>query len=38
MALSSTEAEYVAVGNYCAQILWMKYQIEDYGIKLQTSQ
>ena len=34
-ALSSTEAEYVAASNCCAQVLWMKYQVEDYGIRFQ---
>ena len=32
--MSSTEAEYIAVGSCCAQSLWIKYQLEDYGIKL----
>ena len=32
--MSSTEAEYIAAGSYYAQSLWMKYQLEDYGIKL----
>jgi len=35
VALFSTEAEYVAVESYCAQILSMKHQLEEYGIKLQ---
>ena len=34
IALSSTEVEYVAVGSCCAQILWIKYQLADYGIEL----
>ena len=34
VALSSTEAEYIAAESYCAQSLWIKYQLEDYGIKL----
>ena len=33
VALSIAEAEYVAVGSCCAQILWIKIQLEDYGIK-----
>jgi len=35
VALSSTEAEYVATGSCCAQMLWMKYQLEDYGVRFQ---
>ncbi|GAV80958.1 hypothetical protein CFOL_v3_24417 [Cephalotus follicularis] len=31
IALSTTEAEYIAAGSCCAQILWMKNQLEDYG-------
>ena len=34
VALSSTKVEYVVAGSCCAQILWMKYQVEDYGIIL----
>lgn len=30
--LSTTEAEYVAVGRCCAQIIWMKYQLNDYRV------
>ena len=32
VALSTAEAEYVAAGSCCAQILWIKQQLEDYGI------
>ncbi|XP_073057005.1 secreted RxLR effector protein 161-like [Primulina eburnea] len=32
VALSTTEAEYMAAGSCCAQILWMKYQLLDYGV------
>ena len=32
--MSSTEAEYIAAGSCCAQSLWIKYQLEDYRIKL----
>ena len=32
--MSSTEAEYIAAGSCCAQSLWIKYQLEDYEIKL----
>ena len=30
--LSTIEAEYVAVGSCCAQVLWIKQQLEDYGV------
>ncbi|GKG37580.1 hypothetical protein Tco_0456803, partial [Tanacetum coccineum] len=30
-AISSTEAEYVALSGYCAQVLWMRSQLTDYG-------
>ncbi|KAI3696584.1 hypothetical protein L6452_28974 [Arctium lappa] len=30
VSTSTAEAEYVAAGSYCAQILWMKNQIQDY--------
>jgi len=32
VALSTAEAEYVAVGNCVAQILWMKQTLEDFGL------
>jgi hypothetical protein len=31
IALSMTEAEYVAVGSCCAQLLWMRQPLKDYG-------
>nr|GEU46064.1 retrovirus-related Pol polyprotein from transposon TNT 1-94 [Tanacetum cinerariifolium] len=31
-AISSTEAEYIALSGCCAQILWMQSQISDYGL------
>ena len=34
VALSTAEAEYIAAGSCCAQILWLKQQLHDYGIKL----
>ena len=34
VALSTAEAEYIAAGSCCAQILWIKQQLEDFGIKL----
>ena len=32
VALSTAEAEYVAVGNCVAQVLWMKQTLEDFGV------
>ncbi|GJR65541.1 retrovirus-related pol polyprotein from transposon TNT 1-94 [Tanacetum coccineum] len=32
VAISSTEAEYIAMSGYCAQILWMRSQLTDYGL------
>ncbi|GAV77158.1 hypothetical protein CFOL_v3_20630 [Cephalotus follicularis] len=32
VALSTTEAEYVAAGSCCAQALWLKQQLCDFGI------
>ncbi|GJV02283.1 retrotransposon protein, putative, ty1-copia subclass [Tanacetum coccineum] len=32
-AISRTEAEYIAFSGCCAQILWMRSQLTDYGIK-----
>ncbi|GKC77421.1 hypothetical protein Tco_1128195 [Tanacetum coccineum] len=31
-AISSTEAEYIALSGYCAQILWMRSQLTNYGL------
>ena len=33
IALSTAEAEYVTIESCCAQILWIKMQLEDYNIK-----
>jgi hypothetical protein len=35
VALSTAEAEYIAVGAYCAQILYMKQTLLDYGVVLE---
>ncbi|GKB46174.1 retrovirus-related pol polyprotein from transposon TNT 1-94 [Tanacetum coccineum] len=35
-AISSTEAEYIALSGCCAQILWMRSQLTDYGFKFNT--
>nr|KYP73274.1 Retrovirus-related Pol polyprotein from transposon TNT 1-94 [Cajanus cajan] len=34
VALSTTEVEYIVVGSCCAQILWMKQQLFDFGLSL----
>jgi hypothetical protein len=34
IALSTTKAEYVAAGSYCAQLLWMRQTLKDYGYTL----
>ncbi|GAV72607.1 hypothetical protein CFOL_v3_16095 [Cephalotus follicularis] len=34
VALSTTEAEYVAVGSCCAKVLWLKQQLCDFGISI----
>jgi hypothetical protein len=34
IALSTAEAEYIAAGHYCAQLLWMRQTLRDYGYKL----
>nr|GEX77536.1 hypothetical protein [Tanacetum cinerariifolium] len=31
-AISSTEAEYISLFGYCAQVLWMRSQLPDYGL------
>ncbi|GKA02156.1 hypothetical protein Tco_0674821 [Tanacetum coccineum] len=31
--ISSTEAEYIALSGCCAQILWMRSQLTDYGLR-----
>ena len=33
VALSTAEAEYISVGSCCAQILWVKATLSDFGIK-----
>ncbi|KAH9658003.1 hypothetical protein KPL70_023317 [Citrus sinensis] len=35
VALSTTEAEYIAARSCCAQALWMKQTLRDYGINLE---
>ena len=32
VALSTTKIEYIVAGSCCAQLLWIKQQLEDYGI------
>jgi hypothetical protein len=33
-ALSTAEAEYIAADHFCAQLLWMRQTLRDYGYKL----
>jgi hypothetical protein len=33
VALSTVEAEYISGGSCCAQLLWMKDTLNDFGIK-----
>jgi hypothetical protein len=33
MALSTAEAEYISAGSCCAQFIWMKQTLLDYGVK-----
>ncbi|GJY90074.1 retrovirus-related pol polyprotein from transposon TNT 1-94 [Tanacetum coccineum] len=35
-SISSTEAEYIAMSGCCAQILWMRSQLSDYGFLFQS--
>ena len=35
-SLSTAEAEYIAAGSCCTQLLWMKQMMQDYGIKPDT--
>ncbi|GKC13863.1 copia protein, partial [Tanacetum coccineum] len=32
VAISSMEAKYIALSSYCAQVLWMRTQLTDYGL------
>jgi hypothetical protein len=34
VALSTAEVEYIAIGHCCAQLLWMRQTLRDYGYKL----
>jgi hypothetical protein len=34
IALSTAEVEYIAAGHCCAQLLWMRQTLRDYGYKL----
>lgn len=36
MSLSTAEAEYIAAGSCCTQLLWMKKLLHDYGIPQET--
>ncbi|CAM8917323.1 unnamed protein product [Rhodiola kirilowii] len=35
IALSTAEAEYIAAAACCAQLLWIKQQLSDYGVILE---
>ena len=35
VALSTAEAEYIATGHACAQSIWLKHQLMNYGVKLE---
>lgn len=32
VSLSTAEAEYIALGSCCTQLLWMRHMLDDYGI------
>ena len=32
IAMSIAEAEYVAAASYCAQLLWIRQQLKDFGV------
>jgi hypothetical protein len=34
VAVSTVEAKYIAAGHHCAQLLWMRQTLTDYGYKL----
>ncbi|GAU32295.1 hypothetical protein TSUD_63120 [Trifolium subterraneum] len=34
IALSTTEAEYVAASNCCSQVIWIKNQLEDFSLRI----
>jgi len=34
VALSTAEAEYIAAGSCCAQTIWLRQQLNDFGILL----
>jgi hypothetical protein len=34
VSLSTAEAEYIATGSCCAQLLWMKQILKDYGVNM----
>ncbi|XP_070036412.1 uncharacterized protein [Nicotiana tomentosiformis] len=38
VALSTTEAEYIAIGQCCAQLLWMSHQLSDYDLSFKLVQ
>ena len=34
VALSTAEAEYISASAYCSQLIWLKMQLEDYKLKI----
>ena len=34
VALSTAEVEYVVVASFCAQLLWIKQRLEDFGVRI----
>ena len=34
VALSTAEAKYIVVGSCCAQTIWLKHQLSDFGLNL----
>jgi hypothetical protein len=36
ISLSTAKVEYIAMASYCAQLLWMKQTLKDYGMSLGT--
>jgi len=34
VALSTAEVKYIVAGSCCAQIIWLKQQLEDFGLKI----
>lgn len=37
VALSTAESEYIAAGSCCTQLLWLQYQLRDFGVEVKCS-